>query len=235
MLAEAGRNGKCPEEDTGPPGCQWCSISWFGCWQYCIHLRRFTKLQLWSMISEVYVFYTSKKSILKRERKTCKDSYPWPLKYHASPSKSWLLRHTSTSPCLSTLDPTWPLCWAPNTSALQYLHPQYSLHEDIFPAGSHWSFKVYLFVLFPPFFHFKIKCHFSYKTFPDPPFHFYPQQKWFGPLREISSIALYNSIIHCPFLFTTIAASILPLLFCLSCRRHGFDLQSGKILHAVGQ
>ena len=166
-------------------------------------------------IGSIRILHFKKKSILKRERKTCKDSYPWPLKYHASPSKSWLLQHTSTSPCLSILDPTWPLCWAPNTSALQYLYPQYSLHEDIFPASSHWWFKVYLFVLFPPFFHFKIKCHFSYKTFPDPSFHFYPQHKWFGPLSEISSIALYNSIIHCPFLFTSIAASILPLLFCL--------------------
>lgn len=80
-------------------------------------------------IGSTRILHFKKKSVLKRERKTCKDSYPWPLKYHSSPSKSRLLRHTSTSPCLSTLDPTWPLCWAPNTSALQYLHPQYSLHE----------------------------------------------------------------------------------------------------------
>lgn len=214
MLVGAGRNSKSPEEDTG--GLQGASDVLFldlGAGSTTVFTCEGLPSYSYDLWYWKYTYFTlQKKSVLKRERKTCKDSYPWPLKYHASPSKSRLLRHTSTSPCLSTLDPTWPLCWAPNTSALQYLHPQYSLHEtssQLAPTDH----SVYLFVLSPPFFHFKIKCHFSYKTFPDPSFHFYPHHKWFGPLREISSTALYNSIIHCPFLFTSIAAPTLPLLF----------------------
>ena len=131
MLVGAGRNSKSPEEDTrGLQGASDVLYLNLGAGSTTVFTCEGLPSYSYDLWYWKYTYFTlQKKSVLKRERKTCKDSYPWPLKYHSSPSKSRLLRHTSTSPCLSTLDPTWPLCWAPNTSALQYLHPQYSLHE----------------------------------------------------------------------------------------------------------
>lgn len=106
-----------------------------------------------------YTFYNSIKIYIKKERKTCNDSHPWPLTYHSTPSKSRLIRHTLTSSCLSQQ----------LLSPRHFSHPSISDHNIPWmrtsscpaPTGRSKSTSNVIFL---------------YKAFPDPSVHCCPHQ-----------------------------------------------------------